>query len=113
MGKKIFFQDGSAIEISTEILEPGEMATAAYRKVLEFITDELVEVIDPGDEDLSDLSEPNLEALEDSDLELDDDDLSLDDDWNDDLLAALRQLDHLVVSSADDALFTFNRPLPR
>ena len=83
MGKKIFFQDGSAIEISTEILEPGEMATAAYRKVLEFIADELVEVIDPSDENLSDLSKQDIEALDDSVLELDDD-LSLDDDWNDD-----------------------------
>lgn len=88
MGKKIYFQDGSAIEISTEILEPGEMATAAYKKILEFIEDELVEPEILDDDDLDDLVEPDLDDLddfEDDDLELeldddDDDELELDDD---------------------------------
>ena len=88
MGKKIYFQDGSAIEISTEILEPGEMATAAYKKILEFIEDDLVEPEILGDDDLDELIEPDLDDLDD-DLELelddDDDDLELDDDeWDED-----------------------------
>lgn len=90
MGKKIYFQDGSAIEISTEILEPGEMATSAYKKILEFIEDELAEPEELS-EDLDDLVEPDLDELDD-DLELDldddeedDDDLELDDDeWDED-----------------------------
>ena len=90
MGKKIYFQDGSAIEISTEILEPGEMATNAYKKILEFIEDELAEPEELS-EDVDDLVEPDLDELDD-DLELDlddedeeDDDLELDDDeWDED-----------------------------
>jgi len=83
MGKKIFFQDGSSIEITTEILEPGELATSAYRRILEFI-EELVEVDDEEDsdivgEDLDDLNNDGLLPLDD-----DDDDLALDDDWDDD-----------------------------
>ncbi len=91
MGKKIYFQDGSAIEISTEILEPGEMATAAYRRIMEFLEDELLDIQDAveGDdsESLDDLSEEDFEELdEDEDLMVDDDDddeIALDDDeWD-------------------------------
>jgi len=92
MGTKIFFQDGSAIEISTEILEPGEMATTAYRKLLEFIEEEIKDMEDIADEgeligdDLEDLEEDDLEDLED--LEDEDEDLAFDDldedEWEDD-----------------------------
>ena len=81
MGKKIFFQDGSSIEITTEILEPGELATSAYRRILEFI-EELIEV---DDEEELDILEEDLDDLDDDDLlpldDDDDDDLILDDDW--------------------------------
>ena len=92
MGTKIFFQDGSAIEISTEILEPGEMASTAYRKLLEFIEEEIKDMEDITDEgeligdDLEDLEDDDLEDLED--LEDDDEDLAFDDldedEWEDD-----------------------------
>lgn len=91
MGTKIFFQDGSAIEISSEILEPGEMATTAYRKLLEFIEEEIKDMQESVDEDelmvddLEDLEDDDLEDLEDLD---EDDDLAFDDldedEWEDD-----------------------------
>ncbi|MCB0155286.1 MAG: hypothetical protein KDF65_10860 [Anaerolineae bacterium] len=66
------------------------MATSAYKKILEFIEDELAEPEELS-EDLDDLVEPDLDELDD-DLELDlddededDDDLELDDDeWDED-----------------------------
>ncbi len=89
MGTKIFFQDGSAIEISSEILEPGEMATTAYRKLLEFIEEEIKDMQEFADDD--ELIGDDLDDLEDDDLEdfedLEDDDLAFDDldedEWED------------------------------
>ncbi len=89
MGKKIFFQDGSAIEISTEILKPGEMATVAYRRLIEYIEEELEiedfnveeEEDELTDEDFEDLDDDDLEELDDDDLEeLDFDDAE---EWED------------------------------
>ena len=84
MGTKIFFQDGSAIEISTEILEPGEMASAAYRKLLDFIEEEIKEMEDFIDENADELIDDDFDDLNDDDLEdiddFEDDDIGFDDD---------------------------------
>lgn len=84
MGTKIFFQDGSAIEISTEILEPGEMATTAYRKLLEFLEEEIKEMEEFSDENPDELVVDDFDELEDDDLEDFDDDIGLDDFDDDD-----------------------------
>ena len=43
MSRKITFEDGSAIEVGAEIVTAGEMATDAYRRLMDFIEAELVE----------------------------------------------------------------------
>lgn len=88
MSRRVPFEDGSVLEISANIVTEGKLATAAYRKLMEFIEDELVDNPDVSSEDLSDLDEDDFEELDDKDEDEDEDldDLSLDDidDWDDD-----------------------------
>jgi hypothetical protein len=90
MSKKIVFEDGSAIKISTEILIPGEMATNAYRSLMEFIETELIEeegaagsdldeIDDLDSEELNDLGDTDLSDFEDEDFE----ELDTDEDFED------------------------------
>ena len=81
MSKKIVFEDGSAIKISTEILTPGEMATNAYRHLMEFIETELVEEEGADTEDLDDIDDiDDIEEIDDDSAEPMDDDLTLEDE---------------------------------
>lgn len=87
MSRRVPFEDGSVLDVSANIVTEGKMATAAYRKLMEFIEDELVDNPNANDEDLSDLDDEDFEELDDKDDDDDDlDDLSLDDidDWDDD-----------------------------
>lgn len=90
MSKKIVFEDGSAIKISTEILTPGEMAANAYRSLMEFIETELIEeegavgsemndIDDLDAEDINELDETDLSDFDDEDFE----DLDTDEDFED------------------------------
>lgn len=111
MNKKLFFSDGSALEISIAILEEGKMGKVAYKNLVEFIGEDLPddpqlalhqtgedeELLYDLDDDELDEEELDLELLEDLDEEwlgeedfdedeLDDDDLDDEsDDWDDDL----------------------------
>jgi hypothetical protein len=79
MDKVIHFEDGSSLEISAGILDPGNLATNAYRKLLKFLDYQLTELdefedddeeLDElGEEDLDDLDEEGLEELDDEDLD--------------------------------------------
>ncbi|MCB0212814.1 MAG: hypothetical protein KDJ52_25955, partial [Anaerolineae bacterium] len=81
MSRKIVFEDGSAIEVATEIVTPGEMATDAYRRLMDFIEAELVEADQTEEEDLSDLDEEDFEDLDEEELDFDDDDMEDEDLW--------------------------------
>jgi hypothetical protein len=93
MDKVIRFEDGSSLEISAGILDPGIMATNAYRKLLKFLDYQLTELdeFEADEEELEELDEKELDDLDDEELdELDDEDLDdlvfdeLDDDsWVD------------------------------
>lgn len=81
MNRKIVFKDGSAIQLTTEIVEIGEMATDAYRRLKDFIEAELIEADQSEEEDLSDLDEEDFEDLDEEELDFDDDDLDDDELW--------------------------------
>jgi hypothetical protein len=78
MDKIIRFEDGSSLEISAGILDPGNMATNAYRKLLKFLDYQLIDLdeFEDDDEDLDELDEEDLDDLDEEDLDdLDDEDL--------------------------------------
>jgi hypothetical protein len=83
MSRRITFEDGSAIQISGEIVSPGQMATEAYRRLMDFIEAELLAADETDEEDLSDLDEEDFEDLDEDELEFDEEDMEDEDLWDD------------------------------
>ncbi|HMQ52068.1 MAG TPA: hypothetical protein PKE64_18320 [Anaerolineae bacterium] len=83
MSRRITFEDGSAIQIASEIVSPGQMATDAYRRLMDFIEAELLAAEETDEEDLSDLDEEDFEDLDEEELEFDDEDMEDEDLWDD------------------------------
>jgi hypothetical protein len=71
MNRKLFFEDGSAVEVSVTVAEEGKMAKVALQKMIEFLDEEL-------------LDDPRL-ALQEEEAELDLDEEELDDELIDEL----------------------------
>lgn len=83
MNRKLFFEDGSSIEISLNISDEGKMATVAIQKLTEFLDDDLMD--DPRlalqDETAeADREEEELDDLYDIDEEWVDEE-EFDEDW--------------------------------
>ena len=77
MNRKLFFEDGSVVEVSITVTEEGKMAKIAFQKLFEFLDEELID--DPRlafhEEELEvDLDLDEEELADDEDLELEDED---------------------------------------
>lgn len=82
MNRKLFFEDGSVVEVSINVTEEGKMAKIALQKLTEFLDEELID--DPRLVFQEEEVEADLD-VEDEDLALEDEDLALEDeDWLDD-----------------------------
>jgi hypothetical protein len=83
VSRKLFFEDGSTIEVVVTSQNGGKAAAAAYQRLLEFIDDELMDEFDVS------LQADDLDSLEvDKDVDLDEadfDEIDLDEDEVDDL----------------------------
>lgn len=71
MNRKLFFEDGSVIEVVITVAEEGKMAKVALQKLTEFLDDDM-------------LDDPRL-ALQEEEADLDLDEEELDDELIDDL----------------------------
>lgn len=94
MSQKIYFDDGSILEVTIVKPEKGTMAMIAYRKLNDFLDEELfddpnliplaeVEAVVEDPEDLTDLSldEEDLEDLDEFEEDEWEDEDEFDDDW--------------------------------
>ena len=94
MTQKIYFDDGSILDVNIVKPEKGTMAMIAYRKLNDFLDEELfddpkliplaeVAAVVEEEEDLADLSldEEDLEDLDEFEEEEWEDEEELDDDW--------------------------------
>lgn len=89
MSRKLFFEDGSTIEVSVTPVNGGRLATAAYQRLIEFIDNELMDEFEISlQADGLDILEDDLEEVDLDEVDLDEIDLDEDelDDLDDELI---------------------------
>ena len=92
MSRKLFFEDGSTIEVSVTPVNGGRLATAAYQRLIEFIDNELMDEFEislqADDLDIleDDLEEVDLDEVDLDEIDLDEDELDDLDDLDDELI---------------------------
>jgi len=107
MSRKLFFEDGSTIEVSVTPVNGGKLATAAYQRLIEFIDNELMDEFEISFQaDDLDILEDDLEEVDLDEVDLDEIDLDEDVDESDDFDDELIDDDEEEEWGDDDDDFT-------